>query len=38
MTEKHEIQNLIEMIHTRYAQQQDGEVATYIPQLSKANP
>ena len=35
---KHEIQSLIDGIHGRYINQQDGEVASYIPQLSKSNP
>jgi len=35
---KHEIQSLIDGIHARYINQQDGEVASYIPQLSKSNP
>ena len=33
-----EIQSLIDGIHARYINQQDGEVASYIPQLSKSNP
>jgi glutaminase len=38
MPEKHEIQNLIERIYRQYRDQDDGEVASYIPELSKANP
>lgn len=38
MSEKHEIQYLIERIHKQYKDQDDGEVASYIPELSKANP
>jgi glutaminase len=34
----HEIQRLIEDLHQRYRSLNDGHVATYIPELSKANP
>src|SRR5215510_1126214 len=33
-----EIQALVEELQARYALIDDGEVATYIPELSKANP
>jgi glutaminase len=33
-----EIQALVDELHARYARVNDGEVATYIPELSKANP
>lgn len=36
--EQHRLQELIEELHTRYASHDEGEVATYIPELSKANP
>jgi len=36
--DKHEIQHLIERTHKLYLKQDDGEVANYIPQLSKADP
>ena len=38
MAEKHEIQRLVEETHKEFANQQDGEIASYIPQLTKANP
>src|SRR5215468_10412955 len=36
--EKHELQNLIEYLHGEYQPHTGGEVATYIPELGKANP
>lgn len=36
--EKHRLQELIEELHGRYANREDGEVATYIPELAKADP
>ena len=36
--DKHELQVVIEELHDKYALLNDGEVATYIPELSKANP
>jgi glutaminase len=34
----HEIQTLIEHLHRQYRDLRDGEVATYIPELGKADP
>jgi glutaminase len=34
----HEVQALIDRLHAEYAGLNDGEVATYIPELAKANP
>jgi glutaminase len=36
--EKHELQSLIEDLHTKYQSLNDGQVATYIPELGRANP
>lgn len=36
--EKHRLQELIEELHGRYAIRNEGEVATYIPELAKADP
>jgi glutaminase len=36
--EKHEIQVLIEQLHQEFESTHDGQVATYIPELGKANP
>ena len=36
--EKHRLQELIEELHYKHAINNDGEVATYIPELGKANP
>ncbi len=36
--EKHELQVVIEELHRNYAGHNAGEVATYIPELGKANP
>lgn len=36
--EKHELQVVIEELHRKYAGHNAGEVATYIPELGKANP
>lgn len=35
---RHEMQALVEALHARYLPHSEGEVATYIPELSKANP
>lgn len=34
----HELQTAIEQLHARYATLTEGQVATYIPELGKANP
>src|SRR5262245_10560528 len=34
----HEVQALVEDLHTKYQPLTEGEVATYIPELAKANP
>ncbi len=34
----HEMQSLVESMHAKYKMLDEGEVATYIPELSKANP
>ena len=36
--DKHELQVVIEELHDRYASLADGQVATYIPELGKADP
>lgn len=36
--DKHELQDAIEDLHSKYQPLSDGEVATYIPELGKANP
>jgi glutaminase len=36
--EKHELQNLIEDLHNEYKSHNRGSLATYIPELAKANP
>jgi glutaminase len=36
--DKHEPQRTIEELHARYQPLSDGQVATYIPELQKANP
>ncbi len=36
--DKHELQSAIEDVHAKYRSLADGEVATYIPELGKANP
>jgi glutaminase len=36
--EKHELQSLIENLHSQFKSRTDGQVATYIPELGKANP
>lgn len=38
MMEKHRLQELIEELHFKYAGNDSGEVATYIPELGKADP
>src|SRR5262245_35826481 len=35
---KHELQTVVEDLHQRYRALNDGEVATYIPELGKADP
>jgi glutaminase len=35
---KHELQDLIDRLHGKYEPLTDGDVATYIPELGKANP
>ena len=37
-SESHELQRTIEELHTRYKPLTEGQVATYIPELTKANP
>lgn len=37
-TPAHELQSLVDALHAKYAPLTDGEVAAYIPELSKANP
>ena len=37
-SEKHKVQGLVERLHEKYRALDDGEVATYIPELGKANP
>ena len=34
----HELQTLIDTLHAKYASNHAGQVATYIPELGKANP
>ena len=36
--EKHELQVVIEELHERYKPLDEGQVATYIPELGKADP
>lgn len=36
--EVHSIQRLLERLHARHAGLDDGEIATYIPELAKADP
>src|SRR5437667_5692838 len=38
VSEAHEVQHLIEYLHHKYQTFTDGELATYIPELAKANP
>ena len=38
VAEKHELQSLIEDLHSKYQPVTDGQVATYIPELAKADP
>ena len=35
---EHELQSLIDRLHDEYKSLSDGEVATYIPELGRANP
>jgi glutaminase len=35
---KHELQSLIDDLHDKYISMTDGALATYIPELAKANP
>jgi glutaminase len=37
-TEKHELQSAIEAVHERFRHNTHGQIATYIPELGKANP
>ncbi len=37
-TTRHEIQTLVDALHAKYLPLIDGDVATYIPELAKANP
>ena len=37
-TEKHELQIAIECLHDRFRPATNGQVATYIPELGKADP
>jgi len=37
-TPRHEMQALVEAMHAKYLPLTDGDVATYIPELGKANP
>ena len=37
-SESHELQRTIDALHSRYKPLTDGDVATYIPELTKANP
>lgn len=37
-TAEHPIQQLLERVHARYRDDHTGDVATYIPELGKANP
>src|SRR5688572_25190406 len=37
-TETHELQVAVDEMHARYAGLNDGEVATYIPELAKSPP
>src|SRR5689334_5013995 len=34
----HEVQALVEALHAKYQSLNEGDVATYIPELAKANP
>jgi len=36
--QKHILQEIIDSLHAKYLKNNDGEVATYIPELGKANP
>ena len=36
--EKHEVQFLIEHLHSKFESHTEGQVATYIPELGKVNP
>jgi len=36
--QKHILQEIIDSLHAQYLKNNDGEVATYIPELGKANP
>src|SRR5215831_8884423 len=37
-TERHELQNAIERLHEKHKTLEDGELATYIPELGNADP
>ena len=34
----HDLQNLVDGLHEKYRGLSEGEVATYIPELARANP
>lgn len=36
--QKHILQEIIDSLHTQYLKNNEGEIATYIPELGKANP
>ncbi len=36
--QKHILQEIIDSLHAQYLKNNDGEIATYIPELGKANP
>ncbi len=38
MSSESQIQEVVDSVHEKYANLDDGEVASYIPELSKANP
>ena len=38
LSRSHELQHLIERLHAQYKSLDDGEVASYIPELQKADP
>ena len=37
-TEKHELQGAIESLYDKYKPLAEGDLATYIPELGRANP
>lgn len=38
IAQQHRLQELVEELHSKYASLAEGQVATYIPELSKADP